>query len=153
MANKLFDTHDKAKEVIDKCDSCNVAMIDEEGLPYVLPFNFGYEDEKIYLHAGPAGRKVDILDNNPNVCVSFSTDHQLYQRHDTVACSSGMRYRSVLARGKAKFIDDFDEKVRIMNVIMRKYIGKDFSYSKPSIKSLAVWSIEVDKIETKISGY
>jgi nitroimidazol reductase NimA-like FMN-containing flavoprotein (pyridoxamine 5'-phosphate oxidase superfamily) len=153
MANKYHTTHAKAKEVIDKCDTCYVGMVDPDNLPYVLPFNFGYAEQAIFLHSGPTGKKQDVLKNNPEVCISFSTDHELYQRHEQVACSSGMRYRSVLAFGKAIFIDNYDEKVRIMNIIMQKYAGKDFTYSAPSINNLAVYRVEIHKIETIISGY
>lgn len=153
MANTLYTDHKNAKQVIDKCDACYMGMIDENNLPYVLPFNFGYENETIYLHSAPLGKKIDIMKNNPNVCVTFSTDHKLFHRHDSVACSYGMRYRSVLAFGKIEFIEDFDEKVKIMNIIMRKYTGKDFEYNAPAIKNVAIYKVNIDKIETKMSNY
>lgn len=141
------------KQIIDKCDACYLGMVDQEGLPYVLPFNFGYEEGIIYLHSAPTGRKIDIIKNNPNVCVAFSTDHKLFFRHETVACSYGMDYRSVLAFGKIVFIEDYDEKARILNLIMRKYVGKDFSYNAPAINNVAIYKVEISKIEAKISGY
>jgi len=140
-------------EIIDKCDACYLGMVDEQGLPYVLPFNFGYEDGIIYLHSAQTGRKIDIIRKNPNVCVAFSTDHKLFFRHEPVACSYGMDYRSVLAYGKIVFIEDFDEKVRILNIIMRKYAGNDFSYNPPAVNNVAIFKVEISKIEGKISGY
>ncbi len=153
MANTLYTDHQNAREVIDKCDVCYLGMIDQDNKPYVLPFNFGYEDETIYLHSAPIGKKIDVMKNNPNVCVSFSTDHKLFHRHETVACSYGMRYKSVLAFGKIVFIEDFDEKVKVLNIIMRKYVGQDFTYNPPAVNNVSVYKVVIDKIETKISGY
>ncbi len=153
MMNKLYTTHEKAKEVIDKCEACYIGMIDENNKPYVLPFNFGYENETIYLHSAPFGKKIDILKQNPEVCVAFSTDHQLFHRHEPVACSYGMRYRSVLAFGKVEFVENYDDKVGVLNIIMRKYAGKDFSYNAPAVNNVAIYKVNIDKIETKISSY
>jgi nitroimidazol reductase NimA-like FMN-containing flavoprotein (pyridoxamine 5'-phosphate oxidase superfamily) len=153
MANTLYTDHQNAKEVIDKCDVCYLGMIDPDNKPYVLPFNFGYENETIYLHSAPMGKKIDILKTNPDVCVSFSTDHKLFHRHETVACSYGMRYRSVLAFGKVEFIEDFDEKVNVLNIIMKKYAGQEFSYNAPAVNNVSVYKVVIEKIETKISGY
>ena len=50
--------------IIQKCEICNMSMVDEQGLPYVLPMNFGYLDDYIYFHSAPSGKKVDILKNN-----------------------------------------------------------------------------------------
>ncbi len=147
-------TYDKfeIKQIIDKCDSCFLAMVDQEGKPYLLPFNFGYEDDTIYLHSDPKGKKIDILKNNPDVCVAFSTDHKLFFRHETVACSYGMDYRSVLAYGKVIFIDDYDEKMKVLNIIMRKYTDKEFSFNAPAVNNVAVYKVEISKIEGKVSG-
>ncbi len=153
MGNKLYETPEKAKEVIDKCEVCYVGMVDQDNRPYVLPFNFGYEDNIIHLHSALEGKKMDILKNNPDVCVAFSTDHQLFHRHEPVACSYGMRYRSVLAFGRIEFIEQYEEKVKALNVVMRKYAGKDFTYNAPAIRNVSTYKVVVDKIETKVSNY
>ncbi len=153
MATNMINNPQKIREIIDKCDTCYVGMTDEDGKPYVLPFNFGYEEGSIYLHMAPQGKKIGVLQNNPNVCVAFSTDHALFHRHEKVACSYGMKYRSVLAHGRAEFIEDYDEKVRIMNVTMQKYTGRDFSYNAPAINNVTVIRIHIEKIEGKLSGY
>ncbi|TVQ94251.1 MAG: pyridoxamine 5'-phosphate oxidase family protein [Bacteroidetes bacterium] len=153
MANTLYTDPKKAKEVIDKCDVCYIGMIDPDNKPYVLPFNFGYEDDIVYLHSAPIGKKIDVLKNNPEICVTFSTDHMLFHRHEQVACSYGMRYKSVLISGKVEFIEDYDEKVRVLNIIMRKYTGKNFDYNTPAVKNVAIYKVIPEKTETKFSGY
>lgn len=141
-------------EIVTACEVCSVGMIDKDNMPYTLPFNFGFENETVYLHSAPAGKKIEVLKSNPNVCIVFSTAHALYKQSENVACSYGMRYKSVLVRGKVEFIDDFDEKKRILNIIMKQYTKRDdFAYSVPSVNGVAVMKVVADKIEAKAFGY
>ncbi len=153
MQPKTFSKKTKINSIIDKCDVCYLGMVDSDNNPYVLPFNFGYENDTIYLHSAGEGKKIDILKQNPNVCVTFSTDHKLFHRHEHVACSYGMRYRSVVAYGKVVFINDFDQKKEVLNIIMRKYTGKNFDYNPPAVNNVAIYKIEISKIEGRELGY
>ncbi len=141
------------ESIIKKCEICNLAMIDEDGLPYVIPMNFGYADDHIYLHSARTGKKIDILKNNPQVCVSFSTDHQLKWVNEEVACSWGMKYRSVLAYGKVEFIDDFDAKEKALKIIMRNYSDIDFTFNAPAVNDVLVYCVKIDKMHGRALGY
>ncbi len=138
--------------IIGKCEVCNVAMVDADGNPYVVPMNFGYKDGIIYLHASRQGKKIDILSSNPGVAISFSTDHKLYKQHQDVACSYGMSYRSVFAFGNVEFIEDYDKKIDALNIIMRQYIDRDFSYNRPSVLNVCVFIVKVEKFTGKEFG-
>ena len=120
--------------------------------PYVLPFNFGYKDRTFYIHGAPEGKKIDYLKTNSRVCISLETDSKLHVRHETMACSYSMTYESIVAYGKAEFIEDYDEKIQAMNIVMNKYTNKDFKYSKPSIDGIAVIKIVCDEITGHIRG-
>ena len=132
------------EEIINKSKVCHVGMVDGNR-PYVLAFNFGYKDKTIYLHCAKYGKKLDVLAQNNNVCVEFDTDHYLFARHEQVACSWRMKYRSVLAHGKAVFVEDYDKKIDALNIIMKQYSDKDFSYSKPSIDNILIIEIKIEE--------
>lgn len=137
-------------EIINNCDVCTVGMVDLDGSPYVLPFNFGYKDGKLYLHSGPEGKKIDVWKKNPQVCVSFSTDYEMNIRHENVACSYSMKYKSVLIHGGIVQVQDLDCKAKILNIIMEKYSGRsDFSYSRPALENVSVFEIKTEKIESR----
>jgi nitroimidazol reductase NimA-like FMN-containing flavoprotein (pyridoxamine 5'-phosphate oxidase superfamily) len=139
--------------IIKKCQVCHIAMVDKDGLPYVLPFNFGYENNIIYFHSARKGKKIDILIQNPNVCVEFSTDYLLRFQNEKVGCSYTMNYRSVLAYGKIKFIEDIGEKTNIINIVMRNYAPGEFKYNPPSMNEVCCWIVHIDRMEGKINGY
>ena len=112
MKNRPILSSPEIEAIIRKCLICNIAMIDPEGKPYVIPMNFGFDGEYLYFHGSAKGKKADVLKNNQNVCISFSTDHELRYVNEELACSRSMRYRSVIAYAKAEFHEDLDEKVK-----------------------------------------
>lgn len=142
------------EEIIDQCDACYLGMADQGGTPYVLPFNFGYQDGFLYLHAGPGGKKFDVLKDNNRVCAAFSTDHEIRGRHENVACSYFMKYRSVLLHGHIEMIEEYEEKVKALNIIMKKYTGKeDFKYNSPAVNNVQTFRMVVEKAEGRSFGY
>lgn len=154
MKSRMITLPQAIEELIKSCEVCNVGMIDQDNMPYTLPFNFGFENETVYLHSATTGKKIDILKANPSVCIAFSTAYKLYKQTESVACSYGMRYKSALVSGKVEFVEDFDEKIRILNIIMKQYTKRDdFAYSGPSVNNVAVMKIIAGKIEAKAFGY
>ena len=136
---------EEMEAIINKVDTCHVAMVDGNK-PYLLGFNFGYKDNAIYLHCGEFGKKIDILIKNNTVCVYFDTDREVFFRDQHVACSWRMRYRSVMAHGRAEILEDYNEKVEGLNIFMDNYSDRKFEYSKPSINHVTVIKIHIYEI-------
>jgi nitroimidazol reductase NimA-like FMN-containing flavoprotein (pyridoxamine 5'-phosphate oxidase superfamily) len=151
-ARTIYDEKEK-NDIINKCDVCHVAMIDLQGAPYLVGMNFAFDGHYLYLHFGPEGKKMDVLKKNNSVCIAFSADYQMYFQNENVACSYSLKYRSVLWHGKAEEIDDFDEKIKVMNLFMQKYTGKTFSFNPPAIRHVAVFRITPKLIEGRAYGY
>ena len=153
MKNKKLTLKAELEGIIRKCQFCNIAMVDEENKPYVIPMNFGYQDDTLYLHGSPAGRKNDILSMHPDVCLSFSTDHELRYVNEEVACSWSMRYRSVLVFGKVEFLKDIEEKTRALNIIMGHYSDREFTFSTPAVREVQVYKVVIERMEGRAYGF
>lgn len=153
MKNRKITFKPEMESIIGKCQTCCIAMVDPDGKPYVIPMNFGYKDDVIYFHGAQQGKKVDVLKNNPAVSVVFSTDHDLRYVNEEVACSWGMRYRSVIVYGTAEFVEDADEKVRSLNIIMANYSDREFEYNDPAIREVMVFRVKIEKMEGRVYGY
>lgn len=153
MRTRIFSDKQECIGIISRCQWCHVAMIGTDDKPYVIPMNFGFRDDVIYIHGAGKGKKVDILRNNPAVCINFSTDHLLRYQSEEVACSWSMKYRSVLCYGDAEFIEDPDEKTAALNIIMSQYTRCEFTYNPPSIREVNVMRIKVERFEGRIFGY
>jgi hypothetical protein len=153
MKNRPISFRPEQEAIIRKCQSCNVAMVDPENKPYVIPMNFGFDGEFLYFHGAAKGKKVDVLNKNPDVCISFSTDHELRYVNEEVACSWSMRYRSVLVHGKAEFVTDPEEKIKCLNVIMSNYSDREFDYNAPAVKEVMVFRVRAERMEGRVYGY
>ena len=106
----------------------------------------------IYLHSGPEGSKLEMLEHNNNVCITFSVGHKLVYQHEKVACSYSMRSESAMCRGQVEFIEEINEKRRALDIIMRHYTDSEFNYSDPAVRNVKVWKVAVRQTTGKVFG-
>ncbi len=151
MKTIKIDENEEIEKIIKSCQTCYLGVANTDGTPYVLPMNFGYEDETIYIHSGPTGELIDIVNENPKVCVTFCTEGKLVFQHPQVACSYRMKSKSVVAWGNVEFLDDDDlvNKEKALNILMAQYSDKEFKYSTPALKNVKIWKIVPTKITCK----
>ena len=153
MKSRVVTSPEEICSIIGKCQVCHVGMADSGGNPYVLPMNFGFDGQTVYLHSSRNGKKIELLQNNPSVCIAFSTDHLLRFQSEEMACSYSMRYRSVLAFGKVEFIEDEKQKRKILSIIMKNYSPKEFIFNAPSVREVCCWQVSVEKFDCRVYGY
>ena len=153
MRRRDITSETELLDIIKRCQACHLAMVDEDGLPYMIPMNFGFREGVIYMHGARHGKKISILRKKPSVCINFSTDLLLRYQNEEVACSWSMKYRSVLVYGKAEFITGTEEKIAALEIIMAQYSDKAFKFNPPSIREVSVWKIRIDKMEGRAFGY
>ena len=152
MRVRAISDRTEIEEIIGRCQVCHMAMTDTAGKPYVLPMNFGYRDGVIYLHGSQHGKKIDSLRQRPEICINFTTDHQLRYQNEEVACSWSMKYRSVLCYGTVEFLATPDEKTEALHIVMAQYADRQFNFNPPSIREVNVWKIRVERFEGRAFG-
>ncbi|MDR2470207.1 MAG: pyridoxamine 5'-phosphate oxidase family protein [Tannerella sp.] len=138
--------------VIQQCDTCFVGMAGVDGIPYVLPMNFGYDNGVVYLHSSRTGKSIDLLRQNPNVCILFQTKSELVYQHPEVACSYRMRSISVIAWGQVVFEEDFARKTEALHVLMKQYSDRLFRYARPAVENVNIWRVVIEKITCREFG-
>jgi len=136
--------------IIKKAIVCRVAMCWQDE-PYVIPMNFGYRDNCIFLHSAREGRKLDILRNNDKVCIEFDVDVELVQSQE--ACNTDMKYKSVLVFGKAVILKDIAEKKKALDIIMHHYYYHNspsvFHYPEDALGKVIIIKVKVEKMTGK----
>ena len=119
--------------------------------PYVVPMNYGhtFEDGKLtlYLHSALRGKKLDMMRANPNVFFEIDCDLQPFE--GKLPCQYGLVYSSVMGRGKARFVEDVEEKKQAMTHLMKTQTGKDFSFEDRLVSIVAVIRIDVEEYTAK----
>ncbi len=140
-------------KIIDQCKVCRVAMIDN-GKPYIVPMNFGYEYKNkilsLFFHSAAEGRKINSLKSNNFVCFEADCGHELVE--NDVACKNGFLFESVIGEGYVTFILEPEEKKQALNMIMKHQCGKLFGFDDNSVINLAVYKIEVTVLSGKRCG-
>ena len=125
--------------------------LSEDNRPYIVPLCFGYEDNTLYFHSAPEGKKLDIIRKNHRVCFEFDIDHEIVEAKE--ACKWGMKYRSVIGYGKASLIDGPQSKRRAFDLIMHHYAGRSFTYTAAALKDTVIVKVEIECMRGKKSGY
>lgn len=137
------------EDVIRNSLVCRLGM-SRNDQPYVVPLCFAYNDNTLYFHSAGEGLKLEILQQNPNVCVEFDIDQEVIQGDKP--CKWGMKYRSVIGFGKGSLVENLQEKKKGLDAIMQQYAGRSFEYVEAAIKSTVIIKVEIESMTGKFSG-
>lgn len=81
----------------------------ENGEPYIVPVNYIFEDDKIYIHSLP-GEKISAMKANPKVCLQ--TDK---------TAVNGFEWQSVVAFGDFEIIEDERKHADILTKFYKRF--------------------------------
>ena len=119
--------------------------------PYVIPMNYGYTMEDghlvIYLHSALRGKKLDMIRKNPNVFIELDCDRNPFEGE--LPCQYGLSYSSLMGQGKARIIEDVEEKMAAMTALMKTQTKKDFTFNEKLVSIVAVVRIDVEEYSAK----
>ena len=115
---------EKVIEFLSSQQTGRIASIDENGFPQIIPMNFVFINDVIYMHSHVRGEKLDNIRRNQKV--GFEVDKNLeflpsYFTDPTYAEFADTLYISVVIKGNASIVSDKDEKTIALNGLMEKY--------------------------------
>jgi len=115
---------EKIREFLGEEHVGRIASIDNNGFPQIIPMNFVFVNDAIYMHSYPKGEKLDNISKNSKV--GFEVDRELeflpsYFSHPTNASQADTLYISVVIKGTAVLVSDDSEKTLALNSLMKKY--------------------------------
>lgn len=145
--------HKEIMAIIAQCDVCRLAFNDEkEGVPYVLPLNFGYSEDDngnvvLYFHGATAGYKYDVMARDPRVSFEMDCNHRLYSDESRGYCT--MEYQSVIGRGTLEIITDREKKIEALTIMTDNYHAEHFEFSQTAVDRTTVMMLRVEKMTAK----
>lgn len=140
---------DKAaiRSILEEALVCRLGLSDN-GMPYVVPMNFGLGEGCIYLHCANEGRKLDILRRNNRVCFETDILHEV-SRH-ALRCGCSARFDSVIGFGRAVIVEDPDEKRVALDRLMEHYGAEGpFSYAGEFFAKTTIIRIDIGSMTGK----
>ncbi|MBR0382575.1 MAG: pyridoxamine 5'-phosphate oxidase family protein [Eubacterium sp.] len=141
---------EKILEILNKCKVTHIGLVDD-GMPYIVPMNFGYtmEDGKLtlILHCAVKGYKLDVIARNPNCCFEMECDVQPFVGR--MPCQYGTSYSSLMGRGTIEVVENVQEKIDLMTIFMKSQCGKDFEFNEKLVSIVTMLKVKVNEYTAK----
>jgi nitroimidazol reductase NimA-like FMN-containing flavoprotein (pyridoxamine 5'-phosphate oxidase superfamily) len=122
------------------------------GQPFVIPTLYGRHEEQLYMHGSAASRMLRELDTGVPACVNVTLVDGLVLARS--AFHHSMNYRSVVAFGTARKIDDAEQKNAALRVISEHLIaGRWEDVREPNekeLKATAVLEFSIEEASVKV---
>lgn len=138
---------DFALAVADKCEYAILAMAAKTGEPYCIPVSIARDGEKIYFHCAKVGTKIDMMRENPQVCMTCIGDTQRLPEEFTT------RFESAVIRGRASEVSDDETKIHALRLICERHAATGMDGFDDAIKRslgrTAIWQIDIEDITGK----
>tara|TARA_Y100000590_G_scaffold403021_1_gene489270 strand:+ start:310 stop:942 length:633 start_codon:yes stop_codon:yes gene_type:complete len=115
---------EKIIEFLSSESTGRIASIDTNGFPQIIPMNFVFINDVIYMHSHIRGEKLENIKRNNKV--GFEVDRSLeflpsYFFDPTDASLADTLYISVVIKGVSEIVEDKEEKTLALNELMKKY--------------------------------
>ena len=117
-------SYKKIKEFLEDEHVGRVSSIDTNGFPQIIPMNFVFRNDAVYMHSHVKGEKLDNISRNNKV--GFEADRELeflpsYFEDPHNASLADTLYISIVIKGIASFVSNREEKTLALNGLMEKY--------------------------------
>ena len=138
------------EEILSTSILCRIAMVDN-GIPYMVPLNYGYFNNALYIHSASKGKKIEILKNNNHVCFEIENSVEIL-KHDE-PCHWSTKYRSLIGYGTVDIINDFEKKKEGLDIIMKQNGKTDNNiYNENNVNAIVILKLNINSISGKQSG-
>lgn len=94
--------------ILDEGFICHVGFA-PQGQPFVIPTGYARVDDKLYIHGSQASRMLRTLSGGVDACVTVTIVDGLVLARS--AFHHSMNYRSVVIFGRARIVEDREEKM------------------------------------------
>jgi uncharacterized protein len=145
-------TEDRARQTLAGGFCGRLGTVGPDGWPYVVPLLYVWLDGEVWLHnARVAGHLRRNVDHEPRVCfeVDEAGDVFAYGRFE---CDTSLAYRSVVAFGTIRVVEDEASKTRFFTELMRKY--GDAAWERPAgffprLSEITLYAVAIERVTGK----
>lgn len=158
-----------ALALIDNSNYGILAITDENNLPYGVPLSIVRKENCLYFHSAKGGKKVDALQDNKTVCITFVgavnvpelyTEDKLKEllTDEKKANLLGSQvftteFESAIVFGKIHLISDEMESEEGLRLICQKYTPSKMDYfdlaAKSGLSKTNIYRIDIEDITAK----
>jgi nitroimidazol reductase NimA-like FMN-containing flavoprotein (pyridoxamine 5'-phosphate oxidase superfamily) len=142
----------EARELIARAYSGRLATVGADGWPYVVPLLHVFAGEEIGVHNTAArGHLRTNAEREPRVCYEVDEPIKVFD-YGRFECDTGLAYRSAIAYGRIRIVDERAAKSRFFDALLAKYgtgtPGRPKGFY-PRLDEVTVYAITVERITGK----
>ena len=108
-------TEEECVDILNKSTSGVLGLLGDDDYPYTVPVSHVYKDGKLYFHGAKTGHKNDAIEKHEKVSYCVIAKDDIVQERVTTY------YQSVICFGKARVIEDPEEKKKAALLIGEKF--------------------------------
>ena len=145
-------TEEQILETLERGFCGRLGTVGADGWPYVVPLLYVWLDGQIYVHNTRArGHLRENVEHNPRVCFEIDEPGAVFA-YGRFECDTSVSYRSVIAFGMIRIVEDTEEKARFCSELMRRYANKEWDRPKeyfPRLDQITVYAITIERMTGK----
>ncbi len=105
--------------ILNRSTSGVLAVLGDDNYPYAVPLSFVYDKTRIYFHCARAGHKLEAISQNNKVSFCVIDEDKVVPEEYTTY------FRSVILFGRARILDNPEEKREALEKLAAKYFPSD----------------------------
>jgi nitroimidazol reductase NimA-like FMN-containing flavoprotein (pyridoxamine 5'-phosphate oxidase superfamily) len=142
----------EARELIARAYCGRIATLSDDGWPYIVPLLHVLSGDEIGLHNTAARGHLRLnVERDPRACFEVDEPVKVFD-YGRFECDSGLAYRSAIAHGRVRIVDDRAAKIRFFDALLAKYgtgvPGRPKSFY-PRLDEVTVYALTVERLTGK----
>lgn len=101
-------SEEAARKFLSEKSLARLGCVAQDGTPYVVPVNYIYKDDSVFIHSLP-GKKIEALRKNPKACLQVDEIKNFFE------------WQSVIAFGEFEEITDANRRAEIMEILLKGF--------------------------------
>jgi uncharacterized protein len=150
-ADRAVYDRETVYRILDEGFLCHAGFV-VEGQPFVIPTSYGRKDASLYIHGSAASRMLRQFKEGVPVCITVTLLDGLVLARSVF--NHSMNYRSVVVLGKAKLVDDPEEKLAALRVLSEHILpGRWDDARQPNereLKATSVLRVPIEEFSAKV---
>jgi nitroimidazol reductase NimA-like FMN-containing flavoprotein (pyridoxamine 5'-phosphate oxidase superfamily) len=143
---------DRVLETLKQGFCGRLATVGTDGYPYCVPLLYVWMEGEIYLHNTSArGHLRENIDHEARVCFEMDEPGEVFP-YGRFECDTSVAFKSVIAFGKIRVVEDAGAKQRFFEALMKKYDRpgrerpKDFF---PRLDQVTLYAVRIERMTGK----
>jgi hypothetical protein len=148
---------ERVRELLADGYAGRLATVGADGWPYVVPLLYVWMDGEVWVHNTAArGHLRGNIDHEARVCFEIDDPGEIFA-YGRFECDSSVAYRSVIAFGQIRVIEDRAEKQRFCEALIAKYQRAEWEQPEaqrpkgffPRLDMITVYAIAIERVTGK----